>query len=156
MAGNNTYIDDQLVWAGITYEKAWGKPTFAQVKSWIDNNRPFITLRPGHFRVVDGYRETQSGGVLIQEIHLLDPWMRSPLLFLDPGLWRPWADDLTTTVWVGPSGPGGAPNVRSDEDEDHDGVPDTMDDSDGDGRVDFDERYRFVTVPFLYGTDPQT
>ena len=37
----------------------------------------------------------------------------------------------------------GLPNARSDEDEDEDGVADTIDDSDGDGVVDFDERYRF-------------
>ena len=137
-AGNNTYIDDQLTWARITYDKVRSKPTFAQVKSWIDNSRPLITLRPGHFRVVDGYRESLSGGVTVQQVHLLDPWNNAR--------WENWSDDLTTTVWVGPSGPGGAPNVLSDEDEDGDGVRDTMDDSDGDGLVDFDERHRFGTT----------
>ena len=135
-----------LSWAEIPAVRIEGKPSFATVKTWIDNNRPFITLRPGkpsHFRVVDGYREIQAGGVTIQQVHVLDPLMRSPYPFLDPGLWRRWDDDPITDVWVGPSGPGGAPNVHSDEDEDKDGVPDTMDDSDGDGLVDFDERYCF-------------
>ena len=150
---NNTYIDDALTWAGITTSKVWSKPTFEQVKSWLDNSQPFISLRPGHFRVVDGYREYQSGGVLVQEVHLLDPWMRSALPLLDPGLWRPWADDLTTTAWVGPSGSGGAPSVRSDEDVDANGIPDTMQDSDGDGLVDFDERNRFGTDPLNPDSD---
>lgn len=36
-------------------------------------------------------------------------------------------------------------NGRSDEDFDSDGIPDTTDDSDNDGVVDFDERNRFAT-----------
>jgi len=136
---NNTIIGDALLWAGISAERRSGKPTFAQVKSWIDNSRPFVTLRPGHFRVVDGYRESQSGGTTVQQVHLLDPWNNAR--------WVNWSSDTTSAVWVGPAGPGGAPGVRSDEDVDGDGVPDTMDDSDGDGLVDFDERNRFGTSP---------
>ena len=115
------------------------------MKTWLDNNQPFITLRPGHFRVVDGYREFQSGATTVQQVHLLDPWNNA--------CWVNWSDDLTSTVWVGPSGTGGAPNVRSDEDMDGDGVSDTMDDSDGDGLVDFDERNRFGTNPANPDTD---
>ena len=72
-------------------------------------------------------------------VHLLDPWNNAR--------WVMWDSDPTSAVWVGPSGPGGAPSVRSDEDVDGDGVRDTMDDSDGDGLVDFDERNRFGTEP---------
>lgn len=137
----NININTTLQWAGIPYQRVGGKPTFAQVKAWIENNQPFITLRPGHFRVIDGYSEIEdlSGGPTQYWVHLLDPWNNAR--------WVMWNSDATTTVWVGPSGPGGAPNVRSDEDEDGDGVPDTLDDSDGDGLVDFDERYRFSTDP---------
>jgi|GEM_PF-2274160 len=143
--GNNTYISDQLTWAGITYERILRKPTFAEVKSWIDDSRPFVTLRPGHFRVVDGYREYQAEATTVEQVHLLDPWNNAR--------WQNWSNDKTEFVWVGPSGSDGAPDVRSDEDEDNDGVPDTMDDSDGDGLVDFDERYRFGTDPFNPDTD---
>ena len=138
-SGNNTSIDVQLTWAGIPYTKAWSKPTFAQVKAWIDNDQPFITLRPGHFRVVDGYSEIEdlSGGPTQYWVHLLDPWNNAR--------WVMWSGDATETVWVGPSGTGGAPGVRSDEDVDSDGVRDTVDDLDDDGLVDFDERVRFGT-----------
>ena len=142
---NNTYIDDALTWAGISYDKVWGKPTFAQVKSWIDAGRPLISLRPGHFRVVDGYREFESGGLAVQQIHLLDPWNNAR--------WVDWSSDGTTTVWVGPAWSSGAPGVRSDEDVDDDGIRDTMDDSDGDGLVDFDEYNRFGTDPLNPDTD---
>ena len=110
------------------------------MKGWIDDNRPFITLKyPGtanaHFRVVDGYMEFQfmPGGPIHNMVHLLDPWTNDG--------WVLWDNDPTSVVWVGPSGPGGAPSVRSDETEIHL-------DSDDDGLVDFDEKYRF-------GTDPQ-
>jgi hypothetical protein len=48
-------------------------------------------------------------------------------------------------VWVCPAGAAGAPNVRSDEDVDGNHVADTMQDSDGDGVCDFDERNRFTS-----------
>jgi hypothetical protein len=74
-----------------------------------------------------------------QFIHLLDPW--------DEAKWVSLADDPIAHVWVGPAGATGAPAVRSDEDVDHDGIPDTKDDSDGDGVCDFDERNRFALDP---------
>jgi len=135
----NININLTLEWAGITVTRQVGKPSFLTVKSWINDQKPFISLRPGHFRVVDGYREFQSEGQVIQQIHLLDPWNNAR--------WVNYADDTTSFVWVGPAGNDGAPNVRSDEDEDNDGIVDTVDDSDGDGLVDFDERYRFQTDP---------
>ena len=136
---NHTYITPALDWAGIPIDRVASKPSFAAVKSYIDNNRPFVALRPGHFRVVDGYRESQSGATSVQQVHLLDPWNNER--------WVNWRDDTTTVVYVGPSGSDGAPDVRSDEDADGDGILDTLDDSDGDGVVDFDEVYRFNTDP---------
>jgi formylglycine-generating enzyme required for sulfatase activity len=135
----NVNVNTTLQWAGMPVARQGGKPSFSTVKSWIDAERPFISLRPGHFRVVDGYREFQLGGHTVQQIHLLDPWNNAR--------WVNYADDTTSTVWVGPAGSGGAPNVRSDEDVDGDGIRDTTDDSDGDGLVDFDERERFNTNP---------
>lgn len=141
----NLDINATLQWAGIPVTRQVGKPSFLTVKSWIDAGRPFISLRPGHFRVVDGYREFQSGGQTVQQIHLLDPWNNAR--------WVNYTDDTTSTVWVGSAGSGGAPNVRSDEDDDHDGIADTIDDSDGDGISDFDERYRFHTDSAKTDTD---
>jgi len=135
----NININTTLNWAGIPATRISGKPSFSTIISWIDANRPLISLIPGHFRVIDGYRESQSGGQTVQQIHLLDPW--------DNARWVDYADDVTSTVWVGPAGSSGAPNVRSDEDIDGDGIRDTVDDSDGDGLVDFDERERFHTNP---------
>jgi formylglycine-generating enzyme required for sulfatase activity len=147
---NNMGITAALDWANIPVAEVHAsKPDFEAVKGWIDNSQPFITLTPGnpaHFRVVDGYREW-AGGTAVQQVHFLDPLKRAN----DPdfGFWRPWSNEPSSTaVWVGPSGLGGAPDVLSDEDEDEDGIYDTMDDSDGDGLVDFDERYRFGTDPY--------
>jgi len=114
-----------------------GKPTFAQIKAWIDASRPIMTRISGHMRVIDGYWEFTLLSVNWQFIHLLDPWDRAK--------WVSLADDPIAHVWVGPAGAAGAPAVRSDEDVDHDGIPDTMDDSDGDGVCDFDERNRFAS-----------
>jgi formylglycine-generating enzyme required for sulfatase activity len=147
----NEDIGATLTWAKIPYERIGRKPTFTEVKTWLDNNRPFISLiypytARAHFRVVDGYMEFSfiPGGPVHNLVHLLDPWTNAR--------WVLWDSDPTSVAWVGPSGPGGAPNVLSDEDSDHDGVRDTMDDSDGDGLVDFDERERFQTKP----DDPDT
>ena len=120
-----------------------GKPTFDQIKGWITAERPIMarTTVPDHVFVIDGFSETvevtASGTITKQFIHRLDPWAAG-----DAGRVS-YADDDITEFWVGPAKPTGAPGVKSDEDEDRDGVPDTMQDSDEDGVCDFDERYRF-------------
>lgn len=141
----NNNINSTLQWAGIPALRQAGKPSFSTVKSWLDAGKPFISLIPGHFRVVDGYREFLSGGQTVQQIHLLDPWNNAR--------WVNYADDTTYVVWIGPAGSNGAPNVRSDEDVDSDSIRDTVDDSDGDGLVDFDEQNRFGTNPNNQDTD---
>jgi hypothetical protein len=127
-----------LSWAlGVPVSAQPGKPTFDQLSTWIDAGRPILASIPGHMRVVDGYLEAnRPGGDAWQFIHLLDPWSQAQ--------WVRYADDPITSVWVGPPGTGSAPGVRSDEDQDKDGIPDTMDDSDGDGLCDLDERNRFA------------
>jgi hypothetical protein len=128
--------DSAVNWAlGMSISRQNGKPTFAQIKSWIDADQPIGSTIPGHMRVIDGYFEFVIGPITWQFLHILDPWDRAK--------WVSYADDDIQSVWVGPSGAGGAPNVRSDEDIDSDGIADTMDDSDGDGVTDFDERNRF-------------
>jgi len=138
-------IDTAVSWAlGTNIARQDGKPTFQQIKNWIDANQPIGSVIPGHMRVIDGYWEFSLGPVNFQFIHILDPWDRAK--------WVNYADDNIIHVWVGPAGAGGAPNVRSDEDVDGDGIADTMDDSDGDGICDFDERNRFNLDP----GDPDT
>lgn len=106
-----------------------GKPTFNQIKAWIDANRPILAAIPGHMRVIDGYRELSATR---QYIHLLDPAVDANLVS--------YATDNIFYVWVGPAGPGGAPNVRSDEDT-------LKSDLDLDNILDFDEINRFKTDP---------
>jgi formylglycine-generating enzyme required for sulfatase activity len=139
-------IDTSVSWAlGTNITRQNGKPTFQQIKNWIDANQPIGSAIPGHMRVIDGYKEYNRGETTWQFIHILDPWDRAK--------WVNYANDNIIAVWVGPAGTGGAPNVRSDEDEDNDGIADTIDDSDGDGVTDFDERYRFHTDPAKPDTD---
>ena len=77
----NVNVRTTLEWAKIIpYEVVWRKPTFEEVKTWINDLRPFISLiypdTPfGHFRVVDGYREYREsdGDPIRQLVHLLDP-----------------------------------------------------------------------------------
>ncbi len=138
-------------WEGMTAALSWalgvdvplqgGKPTFAQIKSWVDANQPSITIvqnpdgQSSHARVMDGYFEVGSH----QKIHLLDPWTRDTGAGKDMG-WVNYADDNIIYYYVGPAGPGGAPNVKLDEEE-------LWKDSDRDGINDFDEIKRFKTDP---------
>jgi len=127
---------------------------FAEIKSWIDAGQPIVSStnvdvppevleklnhQPEHIRVVDGYAEFEENGYATQYIHLLDPEIGPQ--------WRLFDEADNNALYIGPAGPDGAPNVRSDEDVDGDGIPDTIDDSDGDGLCDFDERIRFFTDP---------
>jgi len=142
--------DDAVDWAlGTNLTNTHGIPTFQQVRDWIDADRPIgsavawpLPGGGGHMRVIDGYKVTTTtvpSTVRLEWIHLLDPW--------DSAKWIVYTSDTASYVgswvWVGPAGTGGAPSVRSDEDADNDGVLDTVDDSDGDGICDFDERTRF-------------
>lgn len=118
------------------------KPSFDQIKQWIDEGRPIGNAKPGHMRVIIGYWEFLG----LNFVRLLDPQVGPQ--------WKWYANQNIIAAWAGPAGTNGAPNVRSDEDEDNDGIPDTVDDSDGDGVVDFDERYRFPGLnPALVDSD---
>lgn len=131
-------VDTVLSWAlGTSIISIDGKPTFEQIKNWIDGGQPIVSVIPGHMRVIDGYREWDLNLGKIQEIHILDPWSIE--------MWVMYAFDNIGHVWVGPNfTPSG---VKSDEDIDQDGILDTVDDSDGDGVADFDERNRFSLDP---------
>jgi formylglycine-generating enzyme required for sulfatase activity len=133
----------------------YGRPSFEQIRDWINNGRPMIAWvnvygrnnNSGyHFVVIDGFREEQQNGSTIQEIHVLDPW--------DMPYWRPFNlpdakglmyRDHILGVYVGenntPSG------ILHDEDFNHNLIPDTQEDSDKDGICDFDEIIRFHTYP---------
>lgn len=135
-----------MTWSiGTPITRTYGKPSFAQIKAWIDADRPIVAPIPGHVRIVDGYWEFTLGEFTFEMLHVLDPW--------DAAKWVNYSSDPISSYFVGPAGAAGAPNVKSDEDQDGDGVADTMDDSDGDGVVDFDERSRFATDPARPDTD---
>ena len=139
-------VDTIVNWAlGADVPRRKGKPTFQEIKDWIDAGRPIGSTIPGHMRVIDGYWEiTHSGAPTSEFIHILDPWDRAK--------WVEYSGDDIEAVWVGPAGTGGAPDVRLDEDVDSNGNPDTKDDSDVDGICDFDERNRFKGS--LHDLDP--
>ncbi len=129
-----------LSWAlGVTVPLVEGKPSFAEIKELIIAKAPLRAVIPGHSRVIDGYWEFSVGPIQWQFLHVLDPW--------DKAKWVNYDDDNIRYVQVGPPGVAGAPNVQSDPDVDGNSVADTMQDSDGDGLVDFDERGRFRTDP---------
>lgn len=129
-------INNALTWAlGVAVPMSVTKPSFAQIKAWIDANQPIPTTIPGHMRVIDGYWEWSVGPLTFQFLHVLDPWFTPK--------WIAYESDNINVVWMPPAGANGAPNVRSDEDADGDKIADTVDDSDGDGVTDFDETHRF-------------
>jgi Leucine-rich repeat (LRR) protein len=118
--------------------------TFDEIRNFIDQGRPLITLIPGHFRVVDGYRETEDKGQIIEEIHYLDPLI-DRIKDGDRGIWESYSAfteyNMPVYAWVGPAY---TPiNLFMESDYDNDGTPDVVDDEDGDGLCDFDEWYRF-------------
>ncbi|MEA3397624.1 MAG: VWA domain-containing protein [Chloroflexota bacterium] len=119
--------DEGISWAlDTTLVAIDGKPSFNDIKTWIDADRPIMFRRPGHLMVMDGYREEDGD----QYIHILDPDQA-------PDCWR-WQDYSTQDMFGYWPGPVSAPGVRSDE-------ASVSTDSDGDGIMDFDEINRFFT-----------
>ncbi|MCD6290756.1 MAG: VWA domain-containing protein, partial [Anaerolineae bacterium] len=109
-----------------------GKPSFAQIRNWIDNGRPVMRFHSGHQTVIGGYRVLNDG---TQQIRLFDPWS---------GLtWQNYNSLDITCYYVAPAS---ASNVRSDE-------PGIWHDADGDGIMDWDEVNRFHTDPTSPDTD---
>ncbi|NQE53242.1 hypothetical protein C5S29_06580 [ANME-1 cluster archaeon GoMg3.2] len=117
-----------LSWAlnGIAISNPSGKPTFAQIKAWIDNGQPILRRNVAdtwHATVIDGYDDAG------QLVHVIDP---------STGNEGSLAYDTLSVheVWVAPS----TATARSDE-------ASLTKDSDGDGVYDFDEINRFKTDP---------
>jgi formylglycine-generating enzyme required for sulfatase activity len=125
------YPDEEsegISWAlGTTIAATGGKPSFDDVKSFIDVGRPIMFRRPGHMMVIDGYWEFLGIGLFI---HVLDP-NQPP----DCERWQLYITQTIDGYWPGPAS---APGVRSDE-------ASVSADSDGDDIVDFDEENRFPT-----------
>jgi hypothetical protein len=125
-----------LSWAlyGVSIDNPSGRPTFAQIKAWIDANRPILRrdVGPGswHATVIDGYEENGD-----QILHIIDPWTGAEN--------KPKYNEVQIyEVWVPPAGATG----RLD-------YPEVYFDVDNDGIVDFDEMYRFGTDPFNADSD---
>jgi len=119
---------DAISWAcsGATVDGGITKPTFAQIKAWIDANRPLgIAINNSHAVVIDGY--TKNG---TDEIHVIDPWTGTEDSTIEYSTYN------ITGHYVAAAGSTG----RNDE-------ASISTDSDGDGIVDFDEINRFGTDP---------
>lgn len=116
-----------------------GKPTFAEVKGWIDAGRPMLVVEnnDAHSVVLDGYLDL----LFLELAHRVDPWTAT-------SSWVLYSSWNISEYHVPPAGV----TPRSDEDLDGDSIADTIDDSDGDGVSDFDERIRFG----LFVNDPDS
>ena len=126
--------DAGISWAlNTTINTPGGKPTFAQVKGWIDANRPIMFRDPGHMMVMDGYKEVDGE----EYIHVLDP-DQPP----DFERWQEYDSQNIDGYWVGPT----SGTARTDE-------ASVSTDSDGDGIMDFDETVRFNLDPYDADTD---
>jgi len=119
--------------------------TVAKVKAYIDANRPLVVVEPGpplHCCLIDGYTTITQGGQTRFAVHWIDPGNATETKYIYPFPFN------LTRVHI----PAANSRGRSDPDVDGDGTPDTKDNSDADGMVDFDERERFKTSP----TNPDT
>lgn len=147
----NKNINTELEWAlGLPAGSVvpLERPNYDKVMEWLEAKRPFIIWSGSHFRVVDGYENVSWDGTTDHWVHILDPLQRAndPGSTGEFGLWRIWEEEVVQNVWLGPIGPDGAPNAKSDP-------PELAMDTDNDGLVDFDERYRFGTDPRKPDTD---
>lgn len=117
-----------------------GKPTFAQVRGWIDANRPMLTVEnnDSHSVVLDGYQVIAGK----EYAHRVDPWTAS-------GSWVLYSTWQITEYHAPPAGV----TPRSDEDQNGNSKSDALDDTDGDGVSDFDEDNRFQTDKNKVDTD---
>ena len=92
-----------LSWAlnGATISNPSGKPTFAQIKTWINNDQPIFRRNVAgtwHATVIDGYDDAG------QLVHVIDPWTGTEGTFA-------YNTVPVHEVWVPPSGA----TSRSDE-----------------------------------------
>ena len=124
--------DDVFTWAmnGGAIDCGRGKPSFDQVRAWLDAGRPILVVENNdeHSVVVDGYDMTGN------LVHRIDPWTAT-------GSWVSYA---TWNISEYHAPVVNAP--RSDETT-------FATDSDGDGITDFDETERFATSPDEADTD---
>jgi len=128
-------IRDALSWAlnDVSIEYQSSKPTFAQIKGWIDSGRPILRRHlvgsSGHATVIDGYEDTG------EMAHMIDPGIGAENSL-------PYSTLDVNQVWVPPA----SATARSDE------ISLGLD-TDADGIVDFDEIFRFGTNPNNPDTD---
>ena len=134
--GDGSHGGALMAWAlGINvsdFTYAYAKPTFAQVKGWIDTSRPIMRFYSGHQTVIGGYRTLGDG---TQQIRLFDPWSGTT--------WENYSSLNITCYYVPPAS---APGVRSDES----GI---WSDADSDGVMDWDEQNRFHTMATYADSD---
>jgi formylglycine-generating enzyme required for sulfatase activity len=145
---NWTYIGPLFEKVGITGIDWIGTPEFSQIRGWIDGLRPIVVyasrygrdyLSGNHFLVLDGYRIDEENGKTIEKVHLLDPWDAENWVIYDE--YKQYINAIGVTPSYTPI------NILEDEDDNENSIPDTKEDTDGDGICDFDENYRFFTDP---------
>jgi hypothetical protein len=136
--GDGSHGGQLLAWAlGINVSDIyynWVKPSFNDVKGWIDASRPIMRFDNGHQTVIGGYRTLGDG---TQQIRLFDPWSGTT--------WENYST-LPITCFYVPPVPASVTNPRSDE-------PAIWSDADGDGIKDWDEQNRFHTMPAYADSD---
>ncbi len=108
------------------------KPSFAQIRTWIDNGQPVMRSWNGHSTVIGGYRVLDDG---TEQVLIFDTKTRFT--------WESYNKVEVVCHYVAPAS---APNVRSDE-------PGISTDTDDDGIHDWDELTRFHTDPNLKDSD---
>lgn len=123
-----------------------GRPSYTDVKTWLNAGRPLRVGIPGHSMVIDGWWDDNG----VSRVHLLDPWedvWDGNETHSGTG-WRSYYGSTYLSVegmTVCPV-PADVPSPR---------VQSSMvtSDIDGDGLVCFDEVYRFGTSRYLADTD---
>jgi len=127
-------ITDALNWSlsGTPSDFYEFKPTYQQVKQWIDAGRPILRANQNHVTVIDGYDDADQSVLVIDPMSGTESPVRYSSLPISLG------------VWVAPAP--GSISPRSDEST-------LSQDSDGDGIVDFDEINRFHTDPNAVDSD---
>jgi len=144
-AGTIPQLPDNVI--GFSHWTGWVQ--FNIIQQWIDSGRPIMTRSEdcktfgnnaactAHARVISGYCVDPDG----------DEW----LYIFDPDAgpqWQTYCGWLQTSegLWVGPVK---APNARNDEES----IWIDADEGVGDGVMDFDEIYRFLTNPANLDSD---
>jgi formylglycine-generating enzyme required for sulfatase activity len=125
---SGSHTTDLLAWALGVFKpeiKYGGKPSFANIRDWLNAGRPVLRVFNNHATVIAGHRTLANG---TEQVQVLDPWVGTS-----------WVNYSNLNFQCRYVAPALAPNVRSDE-------PSIWTDTDLDGIMDWDEELRFPTA----------